>query len=122
MTDKNPPFQSAGKLRAKLAPDNDNPPLRSILFVPDTEHTVHHRLKTLALFVPPQAGGDARAIAFDDEKPIQLSVPPSPNSDFVRSVVKAAARQCCVDVEVVFNNADQPTIQALTVPAVPHRK
>ena len=120
MADRNPTLHSAGTLRANLGADDS--PVRRVLFVPDTAHIVHHRLKTLAVFVPSDARADARVIAVDEPKLIELLVPAAPNSAFVRSVVEVAVRQCCVDVEVVFNDSDQPILQALTVPAVPHRK
>ncbi|MDE2989775.1 MAG: hypothetical protein OXU21_01735 [Chloroflexota bacterium] len=121
MTDSNPTtFRSAGTLQADLCADDN--PLRKILFAPDTDHTVHHRLKTLAVFVPTDSSGAARVIPVDHATPIELSVSAPPNSAFVRSVVHVAIRQCCVDVEVVFCDSDHAALQALTVPAVPHRK
>ena len=113
----NPPLQSTGTLRAESRSDG----LRNILFVPDADHTVHHRRETLAVFVPAHTPGEAHAIPVN-EAPIKLSIPANPDAVFVQTVIEAAVRQCGVDVEVDLSDSDLPTLVALTVPAATHRK
>ncbi len=95
--------------------------LRKILFVPDAQHTVHHQGKTLAVFLPAALPGDARVIE-SGGAPIILSVPHPTDSVLVQTLTEAAMSQSGVDIEVDFSDPHNPSLSAVTIPAVSNRK
>ena len=113
---------SSGKLRAEFCATGTG--LRRILFEPDSDHTIEHRRKQLAVFVASNPSCiQACAITVDlDDGPVVLSVPDACNPVLVQAVTEAASAQSAVDVEVDFDQCGKRTLLAVTVPASRHRK
>ena len=116
---KSTSLKSTGKLRT-VSRNNDG--LRCVQFVPDADHTVHQRRKTLAVFVETHKGAGAAWTIPYNGTPIKLSIPAKAHAVFVQTITKAAVSQCDVDVKVDFSDSNKPKLVALTVPATTHRK
>ena len=115
-----------------------------VLFVPDEDHRVYHRGRTLAVFLPDAAPpiartdptrnlGQAQVIAFEEANPVVLSATASPESNLFNALLQAAVSQFGVDIEVNFDppRPDNPLLRrfppppelvSVTVPATTHRR
>lgn len=95
--------------------------LREIQFIPDADHTVRHGGETLAVFLPAGPSHEANVVLLDDSG-IRLFPPEAPDPVLVGALTEAAVRQSAVDIEVDFADTSKPSLVALTVPAISHRK